>query len=186
MKPMFWAGLLLGVALAWCYWRPELLPVVALAFVQNVAFTFVSRARNSPSLAYHLGAAVASNGIWAALFLFNIKEAPQAAWQWVAVYTMTTVSGSVFAHWLAKLLEGKVIKFKPFTERLMEVVVNESYRVRVWTKADIGEREVMACCWGKKFDDMELVAELIATELNAEAVQVSDTNGCGYVHYRSW
>ena len=99
---------------------------------------------------------------------------------------MTTVSGSVFAHWLATKLEKKVIKFKPFTERLVEVVVNEMYKVRVWTRADIGEHEVMACCWGKKFDDMELVAEAICTELNAEAVQVSDTNGVGYVHYRSW
>lgn len=69
-KPMFWAGLMLGLAMAWCLRSPELWPVVGLAF------------------------------------LFNIKEAPQAAWTWVAVYTMTTVSGSVFAHWLAKKIEG--------------------------------------------------------------------------------
>lgn len=42
-----------------------LLPVLAaVAFVQNMAFTAVSRSRNSGDVAYHRRCAYASNGIW--------------------------------------------------------------------------------------------------------------------------
>lgn len=42
-----------------------LLPILAVvAFVQNMAFTWVSRSRNGGDVAYHRRAAYASNGIW--------------------------------------------------------------------------------------------------------------------------
>jgi hypothetical protein len=36
----------------------------AVAFVQNMAFTWVSRSRNGGDVAYHRRAAWASNGVW--------------------------------------------------------------------------------------------------------------------------
>lgn len=42
-----------------------LLPLVGLvAFVQNMAFTWVSRSRNGGDVGYHRKAAYCSNGIW--------------------------------------------------------------------------------------------------------------------------
>lgn len=42
-----------------------LLPVLAIvAFVQNMAFTWVSRSRNGGDVSYHRKAAYLSNGVW--------------------------------------------------------------------------------------------------------------------------
>jgi hypothetical protein len=93
--------------IAWAivgFWQPALWPVAALGFAQNIAFTFVSRGRNSGSLGYHLIAAIASNGIYAALLFTSIDLMSQAKSMpvpFLIVYTATTVAGSVFAHWMA-------------------------------------------------------------------------------------
>lgn len=88
--------------------QPDLWPVAALGFVQNVAFTFVSRGRNSGSLMYHLIAAIFSNGLYAALLFVSIDQVAQAKanpTNFLVVYTLSTLAGSIFAHWLALRLE---------------------------------------------------------------------------------
>jgi predicted permease len=94
-------------AVAWAivaFHQPALWPVAALGFVQNVAFTFVSRGRNSGSLGYHLIASIFSNGIYAALLFTSIDMISQAKsmpMPFLIVYTLATMAGSIFAHWLA-------------------------------------------------------------------------------------
>lgn len=76
--------------------------------LQNAAFTFVSRARNSGSYALHAIAAVASNGVWIAsqfislaIIIDAIRNGSWAQRIWVgAFYTTFTVIGSVGMHWI--------------------------------------------------------------------------------------
>lgn len=104
-----WIGI--AWALAWtvvAFKQPDLWPVAALGFVQNVAFTFVSRGRNSGSLGYHLIAAIFSNGLYAALLFVSIDQVAQAKANpinFLVVYTLSTLAGSIFAHYLALRLE---------------------------------------------------------------------------------
>lgn len=79
--------------------------------LQNAAFTWVSRARNSGSIPYHALAAVFSNGIWILSMYFVVDKLREAghAGQIVSValfYTLFTVLGSVLMHWFSmKYLE---------------------------------------------------------------------------------
>lgn len=72
-----------------------------VSFVQNMAFTWSSRSRNSGDPAYHRRASWASNGVYyitnALLTLYIIKT--QIWWMLLLqglVYTITTAEGSVF------------------------------------------------------------------------------------------
>lgn len=108
MRILIWVGLAFAVSWACVAVVPELWPVALFGFVQNVAFTFVSRGRNSGHLGYHLVAAVFSNGIYAVLLLFSIKlvaTAGAAIGPFLVCYTCSTLAGSVFAHWLAVRVE---------------------------------------------------------------------------------
>lgn len=79
-----------------------------LLIAQNFSFTYVSRARNSGSLARHIKAAIFSNGIWflsqaiaVGQFLkiisgeYGIGQAIFAG----LFYTSFTITGSVWAHY---------------------------------------------------------------------------------------
>lgn len=76
--------------------------------LQNAAFTFVSRARNSGSYALHAIAALVSNGVFiAAQFVtFGILLDAIKSGSWLvrfgvgAFYTVFTVAGSVAMHWI--------------------------------------------------------------------------------------
>lgn len=98
-------------AAAWAIvigWAPELAIVAGLGFAQNIAFTLVSRGRNSGSLTYHIVASIFSNGIWLVMFVYNVNLVTGAngfPMAFAAVYILSTMSGSVFAHWLAKRVE---------------------------------------------------------------------------------
>lgn len=78
-----------------------------LLVAQNAAFTWVSRARNSGSLAYHGFAAVFSNGIWfvSNLFLIGMVARPDLPFDTLAqmgvTYIAGTVTGSVLMHWVS-------------------------------------------------------------------------------------
>jgi hypothetical protein len=81
-----------------------LLVVAAVSIAQNVSFTFMSRARNSGCVGYHLVAALASNFLFAALFLLMISvtaAAKENVAAFVVVYTLATTLGSVVAHVVA-------------------------------------------------------------------------------------
>lgn len=89
-----------------------LLPLVAVvAFVQNMAFTWVSRSRNGGDVGYHRQAAYCSNGIWFATQLL-IQGAvwssltTGAFWKIAlvaVVYVIATSEGSCLA--MARLLK---------------------------------------------------------------------------------
>jgi len=79
-----------------------------LLVVQNAAFTWVSRARNSGSYGYHAIAAVFSNGIWFAsqFLLISMVTDPTLTvdemFKLGIIYIAGTVTGSVVMHFLAK------------------------------------------------------------------------------------
>lgn len=82
-----------------------------LLILQNAAFTWVSRSRNSTSIVEHAVASICSN----ALFIINLwfsVDYLRAAHDWVgrlsiAVFYITfTTSGAVLMHW--KLLSRKL------------------------------------------------------------------------------
>lgn len=83
-----------------------------LLIVQNAAFTWVSRARNSGSLGYHAVASVFSNGIWfvSQFLLINLVAKPNMLIaelvKYGFIYIAGTVIGSVLMHFVAiKYLE---------------------------------------------------------------------------------
>lgn len=87
----------------WLTW-----PAVLLA--QNFAFTFVSRARSSASLLRHAKASLMSNGIWIVsqgillgpmlTYLTGQHGVPKMVFAEL-VYTTSTMSGSLYAHYHA-------------------------------------------------------------------------------------
>ena len=74
--------------------------------LQNMAFTWVSRARNSGSYPYHALASAASNGIWILVMFFvvneiiNVESTEQKLWVCL-FYTVCTTTGAVLMHWLS-------------------------------------------------------------------------------------
>ena len=83
----------------------DLLYWFLLLVVQNAAFTWVSRARNSGSYGYHAVAAVASNGVWfvSQFLLISMVAKPGMPMEEIVtlglVYVAGTVTGSVLMHW---------------------------------------------------------------------------------------
>lgn len=81
----------------------DFLLLAALCFVQNAAFTWSSRSRNSGSPTYHRYAAWCSNGLYfvtSAVLFKIIAEAVNSGVWWTAliagaVYTVSTTEGSV-------------------------------------------------------------------------------------------
>jgi hypothetical protein len=82
-----------------------LLPLLAAAaFVQNMAFTAVSRSRNSADVRYHRRCALASNGVWftiqVGLFGVLFQALTTGSFVKVAlvglVYVLATTEGSCF------------------------------------------------------------------------------------------
>lgn len=84
------------------YWA--VFGLMAVAFVQNMAFTWSSRSRASGDPNYHRYAAVFSNSIWFVCQVLIMREIwepiQQGDWRAVAIagiaYTIATSEGSVF------------------------------------------------------------------------------------------
>jgi hypothetical protein len=78
-----------------------------LLIFQTAAFTWVSRARNSGSYAYHAIASVFSNGVWFAsqFVLIGAIVSPNMnlniALMMGAIYVASTVTGAILMHWLS-------------------------------------------------------------------------------------
>lgn len=94
----------------------NLLLLFVVSFVQNMAFTWSSRSRNSGDPHYHRYASLCSNGVWfiCQLFLVNTIWAPMMAGDWLYVvlggitYTVATSEGSVtMMKYLLKREKGK-------------------------------------------------------------------------------
>ncbi|MGK0446545.1 MAG: putative flippase GtrA [Polaribacter sp.] len=97
--------------------KSQILIYIALAivsFIQNMAFTFTSRSRNSGDPDYHRKAAWGSNGIWLLNQIFLVKiiwkpimEGNNYGHVAIAsiIYILFTTEGSVF---MMKLMLGKI------------------------------------------------------------------------------
>jgi hypothetical protein len=78
-----------------------------LLVLQNAAFTWVSRARNSGSVGYHALASVCSNGIWfvSNLVMIGVAVKDVHGWQsacaYGSLYIAGTVTGSVLMHYVS-------------------------------------------------------------------------------------
>jgi hypothetical protein len=78
-----------------------------LLVLQNAAFTWVSRARNSGSIGYHAIAAVFSNGIWfvSQFLLISMVAKPGMPLEEITLYgifyVLGTVIGSLLMHWIS-------------------------------------------------------------------------------------
>jgi hypothetical protein len=84
----------------------SILKLFGLVILQNASFTWVSRARNSPSIIHHTIAATFSNGIW----LLVIREVivNYSEWYMMVTYLTGAVLGSVGMHYISmKYLEKK-------------------------------------------------------------------------------
>ncbi len=213
-----WIILAYTVAWALVYHKaPELWTVALLGFVQNVAFTFVSRGRNSGSLGYHFAASIFSNGIYAALLFVSIDQVSQAKSMpllFLAIYTLATMSGSIFAHWFALKIEkgkGKNVQEDKFTklqtamvnlerrlgvgpvsESLFEGVLPDGRTYRVW--GDIEQHEGTEFRLSGLLKDPSPVDDVPSCELarqwcealRANAVQIGGGAKGGSVYYRDW
>ena len=80
------------------------LPVLAVvSFIQNMAFTWTSRSRNSGDPNYHRYAAWCSNGIWFVCYILILKAVwgsiERGEWWFVGlsalIYVVCTAEGSV-------------------------------------------------------------------------------------------
>jgi hypothetical protein len=93
----------------------SLIPFAILSYIQNMAFTWSSRSRQSNDPAYHRKASWASNGVYYitnALLTFYIVKT-QLWWMLLVqgiVYTLTTAEGSV--HMMKVLLKKEAGKRK--------------------------------------------------------------------------
>jgi len=68
--------------------------ILCLAFVQNISFSLVSRARNRDHMGYHMTASVFSNGIW----FLTMRElvVAELTLYLIIPYIVGTVCGSMF------------------------------------------------------------------------------------------
>jgi len=91
----------------------NLLVLAVVSFIQNMAFTWSSRSRNSGNPRYHFFVALTSNGVWFICQVFIIKNVWKAimAGDMITViiagliYVLFTSSGSAFM--MSLLLKGK-------------------------------------------------------------------------------
>ncbi len=83
-----------------------ILIVILLAYVQNISFSIVSRARNRNNQTYHAIAAVASNLVWFATFRLLFIE--DMSWVLLAPYTLGTVAGSLTGAKVSMWIEAKI------------------------------------------------------------------------------
>jgi len=87
----------------------ELISILAIAFIQNVSFSMVSRARNRSSKVYHATCSVFSNGLWV-LSLGLVGNAILInSNYWMAIpYIVGTVAGSLFGVESSIWIEKKI------------------------------------------------------------------------------
>jgi hypothetical protein len=86
-----------------------MISILILAFVQNIAFSLVSRSRNRDNFQYHLVASIFSN----AVFFLTFRELMLAEMtMWLMLpYTLGTVTGSLtgtkISMWVERLLNAR-------------------------------------------------------------------------------
>ena len=79
------------------------LSILLLAFIQNISFSIVSRARNRDNSAYHVIAAIFSNGIW--FLTFNQLVTRDMSFTLFIPYCAGTVIGSLTGSLISQRIE---------------------------------------------------------------------------------
>jgi hypothetical protein len=147
----------------------SLIPFAILSYIQNMAFTWSSRSRQSNDPNYHRKASWASNGIYYitnALLTFYIVKT-QLWWMLLfqgVVYTLTTAEGSV--HMMKVLLKKETGKRKvgnQFTEEQVEILRTRSLFVD--TGDGLGTFTT---------DEIVRLKELIGSKVEEETIRVSE------------
>lgn len=82
------------------------LVIMLLAFVQNISFTMVSRARNRDNMTYYTLCSVLSNGIW--FLTMHHLVVTDMSLLLVIPYIVGTVIGSLFGAKLSIYIEGLI------------------------------------------------------------------------------
>ena len=111
--------------------------MMLIAFLQNVSFSMVSRARNRDSVPYHMIAAWCSNGVWFATFAYLVYF--KLNWMLFVPYTCGTVAGSLtgtqISMWIERILgatsDSHVAKKAPTRLEIMDRVNGEVYDIEV-------------------------------------------------------
>jgi len=80
--------------------------ILALAFIQNVSFTMVSRSRNRDNMTYHAICSVFSNGIWF-LTMKTLVAADLSLWL-IGPYIVGTVAGSLSGAKVSIMIETAI------------------------------------------------------------------------------
>ncbi len=80
-----------------------ILIILVLAFMQNIAFTMVSRSRNRDNMTYHSICSVFSNGLW--FMTMHYLVVTDLSYTLIVPYIVGTVSGSVFGAKLSMKIE---------------------------------------------------------------------------------
>lgn len=80
--------------------------ILALSFVQNIAFSMSGRSRNRDNMAYHAVCAVGSNGIW----FLTMRELVVADLSLILIipYVIGTVAGSVCGAKVSMYIESLI------------------------------------------------------------------------------
>ncbi len=82
------------------------LVLIALAFIQNVSFSMVSRSRNRDNMTYHAVCSVFANGIWF-LTMRELVLADLTVWLLIP-YITGTVAGSIFGAKVSMRIENLI------------------------------------------------------------------------------
>jgi hypothetical protein len=106
-----------------------ILTIFALAYMQNISFSIVSRSRNRNNMKYHLVAAFFSNGVW--FLTFRQLILADMTWLFLTPYVIASVAGSItgakVSMWIENILGAsadghmKEKKDKEFKELVKQV-----------------------------------------------------------------
>ena len=84
----------------------NMIAILVLAFIQNISFSMVSRARNRSNMTYHTTCSVFSNLIWF-LTMRQLVVADLSYWL-IAPYIIGTVAGSLTGARVSMYIEQKI------------------------------------------------------------------------------
>lgn len=93
----------------------EVIKIFFLVILQNAAFTLMSRARNSDSIAFNAIASVLSNGLWVIVFrqlALNLDKPVL-----FITYVIASVIGSTLMHYVSMKWLEKFFKKKPKADK---------------------------------------------------------------------
>jgi len=83
-----------------------IIAILCLSFIQNIAFTMVSRSRNRDNMTYHSICSVFSNGIW--FLTMHQLVVADLSYGLLVPYVVGTVAGSLLGAKLSMKIEKMI------------------------------------------------------------------------------